>query len=167
MRSPHTARKSSPHSPQLEKACVQQGRPNAAKKNKKTKKTINWADSFSLHIHFNLSTLAFTSFKRGLLTCSREEIQERMGRCGKKLNIYLLWLLCLWLFPLLFISSQHKSHMPNSKKFEVWSGQRNRGTWFKMNYSPLGLEGANGSSTLAPKFTDGRKWEELNSCMLT
>ena len=31
MRSPHTAMKSSPHSPQLEKARAQQRRPNAAK----------------------------------------------------------------------------------------------------------------------------------------
>ena len=31
MRSPCTATKSSPRSPQLEKACVQQRRPNAAK----------------------------------------------------------------------------------------------------------------------------------------
>ena len=31
MRNPHTATKSSPRSPQLEKACVQQWRPNAAK----------------------------------------------------------------------------------------------------------------------------------------
>ena len=37
-RSPRTARKSSPHSPQLEKACVQQGRPNAAKNKLKKKK---------------------------------------------------------------------------------------------------------------------------------
>ena len=35
MRSPRTATKSSPHSPQLEKACAQQRRPNAAKKKKK------------------------------------------------------------------------------------------------------------------------------------
>ena len=31
MRSPHTAMKSSPRSPQLEKACAQQQRPNTAK----------------------------------------------------------------------------------------------------------------------------------------
>ena len=31
MRSPHTVTKSSPRSPQLEKACAQQRRPNAAK----------------------------------------------------------------------------------------------------------------------------------------
>ena len=36
MRSPRTATKSSPHSLQLEKACAQQRRSNAAKKNKKT-----------------------------------------------------------------------------------------------------------------------------------
>ena len=35
MRRPCTATKSSPHSPQLEKARVQQQRPNAAKKKKK------------------------------------------------------------------------------------------------------------------------------------
>ena len=34
MRSPHTATKSRPHSPQLEKVHVQQQRPNAAKDNK-------------------------------------------------------------------------------------------------------------------------------------
>ena len=34
MRSPHTATKSSPRSPQLEKARAQQRRPNAAKNNK-------------------------------------------------------------------------------------------------------------------------------------
>ena len=38
MRSPRTAMKSSPLSPQLEKARVQQQRPNAAKKKKKIKK---------------------------------------------------------------------------------------------------------------------------------
>ena len=38
MRSPCTATKSSPRSPQLEKAHVQQQRPNAAKKNQKIKK---------------------------------------------------------------------------------------------------------------------------------
>ena len=36
MRSPRTVTKSSPRSPQLEKARVQQGRPNAAKKKKKS-----------------------------------------------------------------------------------------------------------------------------------
>ena len=35
MRSPHTATKSSPRSPQLAKAYAQQRRPNAAKKKKK------------------------------------------------------------------------------------------------------------------------------------
>ena len=35
MRSPHTATKSSPCSPQLEKARMQQRKPNAAKKKKK------------------------------------------------------------------------------------------------------------------------------------
>ena len=35
MRSPHTTTKSSPHSLQLEKAHVQQWRPNAAKKRKR------------------------------------------------------------------------------------------------------------------------------------
>ena len=34
MRSPRATTKSSPHSPQLEKACTQQWRPNAAKNNK-------------------------------------------------------------------------------------------------------------------------------------
>ena len=38
MRSPHTATKSSPRSPQLEKARAQQWRPNAAKNKKQTKK---------------------------------------------------------------------------------------------------------------------------------
>ena len=38
MRSPHTAKKSSPRSPQLEKACAQQQGPNAAKNNTKLKK---------------------------------------------------------------------------------------------------------------------------------
>ena len=38
MRSPRTATKSSPRSPQLEKAHVQQRRPNAAKKKKKKAK---------------------------------------------------------------------------------------------------------------------------------
>ena len=40
MRSPHTAMKSSSHSPQLEKAHVQQWRPNAALKKKKKKKIL-------------------------------------------------------------------------------------------------------------------------------
>ena len=38
MRNPHTAMKSSPRSPQLEKAHVQQRRPNAAKEKKKKEK---------------------------------------------------------------------------------------------------------------------------------
>ena len=43
MRSPRTATKSSPRSPQLEKACTQQRRPNAAKnKNKINKILMNY-----------------------------------------------------------------------------------------------------------------------------
>ena len=41
MRSPHTATKSSPRSPQLEKAREQQQRPNAAKKKKIKKNPID------------------------------------------------------------------------------------------------------------------------------
>ena len=41
MRSPHIATKSSPHSPQLEKAHAEQQRPNTAKKKKKIKKRKN------------------------------------------------------------------------------------------------------------------------------
>ena len=41
MRSPRTATKSSPHSPQLEKAHTQQQRPNTARKKKKEKKKRN------------------------------------------------------------------------------------------------------------------------------
>ena len=41
MRSPHTTTKSSPRSPQLEKDCTQQWRPNTAKNKKKLLKT-NW-----------------------------------------------------------------------------------------------------------------------------
>ena len=44
MRSPQTATKSSPHSPQLEKAHVQQQRPNAATKKKKFKRKKEMRD---------------------------------------------------------------------------------------------------------------------------
>ena len=41
MRSPSPTRKSSPHSPPLEKAHVQQGRPGAAKRTKKRQQITN------------------------------------------------------------------------------------------------------------------------------
>ena len=44
MRSPRTAMKSSPRSPQLEKACVQQRRPNTAKNKLKKKKKCCYYD---------------------------------------------------------------------------------------------------------------------------
>ena len=44
MRSPCTTKKSSPRSPQLEKARAQQQRPKAAKKKKKNEKHVGWGN---------------------------------------------------------------------------------------------------------------------------
>ena len=51
MRSPHTPEKSSPHSLQLEKACVQQQRPNVAMKVKVAQSCPTLRDPMDYTVH--------------------------------------------------------------------------------------------------------------------
>ena len=61
-RSHSTTTRSSPHSPQLEKALAQQRRPNAAKKKKKLKKNTGWFE-YSTTIKAEDVLLSFNSWK--------------------------------------------------------------------------------------------------------
>ena len=68
MRSPRTPTKSSPHSPQLEKACTQQRRPNAAKKlinfkKRKKKKKVNVANGGEDVEEMEFCTLCWQEWK--------------------------------------------------------------------------------------------------------
>ena len=97
MRSPRTAMKSSPCSPQLEKAKMQQRRPSAAKNLKKKKKylrkkKLTWNSTTSHHLHChdlvqttNISYLYCNSFLTGLLcflTCPSVVCSQHSSHCN-------------------------------------------------------------------------------------
>ena len=75
MRSPCTAMKSSPRSPQLEKACTQQRRPNAAKK----KKPINIYWLFAMQFLGTIQKLR-ENIQMALFYGSRKTKEEKKKR---------------------------------------------------------------------------------------
>ena len=83
MRTPCIATKSSPRSPQLEKARTQQWRPNAAKKNKKTKKKTFIAFSrFSFPL-FPYPKILFRFWSSSFPTLTRSQPHSGWAPCGQ------------------------------------------------------------------------------------
>ena len=78
MRSPRTATKSSPRSPQLEKACAQQRRPNAAKKKARFKR-IKWFPNNPIQYKaqgYFLELLKYKRRRRGRRRRRKREVEE-------------------------------------------------------------------------------------------
>ena len=86
MRSPRTAMKSSPRSPQLEKACTQQQRPNAAKN--KFKKKIKKETAGILHhpqtthMSYLLTGMVWLFLTTGAFWCSSLDLHPGLVTCS-------------------------------------------------------------------------------------